>query len=96
MKSWVKYVATIVVGATVLGAAYILPMGTFQAFVIGWLFLIPATFAVYMLFALREYMEDRKNRIVVSIKPTEAMKALARREAALKAERELLYEEIQK
>ncbi len=96
MKNWVKYVATIVVGATVMGAAYLLPMGTFQAFVIGWLFLIPATFAVYMLFSLKEYMQGRKNRIEVSIKPTEAMKALARREAALKAEKELLYEELQK
>jgi len=96
MKTWVKYVATIVVGATVMGAAYLLPMGTFQAFVIGWLFLIPATFAVYMIFSLREYMQDRKNRIVVSVKPTQAMKALARREAALIKEKELLYEELQK
>lgn len=96
MKSWVKYVATVVVGATVMGAAYLLPMGTFQAFVVGWLFLIPATFAVYMLFGLKEYMQDRNNRIVVSIKPNEAMKALARREAELKAEKELLYEELQK
>jgi len=96
MKTWVKYVATIVVGATVMGAAYLLPMGTFQAFVIGWLFLIPATFAVYMMFSLREYMQDRKNRIVVSVKPTQAMKALARREAALIKEKELLYEELQK
>ena len=96
MKTWVKYVATIVVGATVMGAAYLLPMGTFQAFVIGWLFLIPATFAVYMLFSLKEYMQDRKNRIVVSVKPTQAMKALARREAALIKEKELLYEELQK
>jgi Kef-type K+ transport system membrane component KefB len=96
MKNWVKYVATVVVGATVIGAAYFLPMGVFQAFVIGWLFLIPATFAVYMLFSLKEYMQDRKNRIVVSVKPTEAMKALARREASLKAEKELLYNELQK
>ncbi len=96
MKNWVKYVATIVVGATVMGAAYLLPMGTFQAFVIGWLFLIPATFAVYMVFSLKEYMQDRQNRIEVTVKPTEAMKALARREAALKAEKELLYEELQK
>ncbi len=96
MRNWVKYVATIVVGATVIGAAYFLPMGTFQAFVIGWLFLIPVTFAVYMLFSLNEYMQDRKNRIVVSVKPTEAMKALARREASLKAEKELLYNELQK
>ena len=94
MKSWVKYVATVVVGATVMGASYILPMETFQAFVLGWLFLIPATFAVYMLFSLKEYMDERKNRIVVSVKPTEAMKALARREAALNREKELLYEEM--
>ncbi|MBU3965785.1 MAG: hypothetical protein KKG76_00170 [Euryarchaeota archaeon] len=96
MKSWLKYVATVVVGATVMGAAYLLPMGAFQAFVIGWLFLIPATFAVYMVFSLKEYMQDRNNRIVVSVKPTEAMKALARKEAALKMEKELLYEELQK
>lgn len=96
MKSWVKYVATVVVGATVMGAAYLLPMGAFQAFVIGWLFLIPATFAVYMVFSLKEYMQERNNRIVVSVKPTEAMKVLARREAALKMEKELLYEELQK
>ena len=96
MKNWVKYVATIVVGATVMGAAYLLPMGTFQAFVIGWLFLIPATFAVYMVFSLKEYMQDRQNRIEVTVKPTEAMKALARREASLNAEKELLYNELQK
>ncbi len=96
MKSWVKYAATMVVGATVMGAAYFLPVGTFQAFVIGWLFLIPATFAVYMLLGFKEYMEDRKNRIVVSIKPTEAIRALARKEAALQKEKEYLLEEIQK
>lgn len=96
MKSWMKYAATMVVGATVMAAGYFLPMETFQAFVIGWLFLIPATFAVYMLFGLQEYLHERKNRIVVSIKPTEAMKALARKEAALEKEKELLYEELQK
>lgn len=91
-----KYAATAVVGATVMAAAYYLPIGTFQAFVIGWLFLIPATFAVYMLFGLKEYMADRKNKIIVSIKPTEAMKAIARREVELEKEKSLLLEELQK
>lgn len=91
-----KYAATVVVGATVMAAAYYLPIGTFQAFVIGWLFLIPATFAVYMLFGLKEYMADRKNKIIVSIKPTEAMKAIARREVELEKEKSLLLEELQK
>lgn len=96
MKSWMKYAATMVVGATVMAAAYFLPTGTFQAFVIGWLFLIPATFVVYMLFGLREYLQERRHRIVVAVKPTEAMRALARKEAALEKEKELLYEELQK
>lgn len=91
-----KYAATVVVGATVMAAAYYLPIGTFQAFVIGWLFLIPATFAVYMLFGLKEYMADRKNKIIVSIKPTEAMKAIARREVELEKEKSILLEELQK
>ncbi len=96
MKTWTLYAATVVVGATVMGAAYFLSIETFLAFVIGWLFLIPATFAVYMALGLREYLDDRKNSIVVDIKPSEAMKALARREAELKREKELLYEELQK
>lgn len=96
MKDWVKYSTIMVVGATIIGAAYFLPVDTFLAFVIGWLLLIPATFVVYMLIGLKKYMEERKRRIVVSIKPSEAMKALARREAELKREKERLYEEHQK
>jgi len=96
MKSWVKYTATLVVGATIMAAAYFLPGTTFLTFVIGWLFLIPATFAVYMLLGLKEYMQNRKNRIVVSVKPSEAMRAFARKEAALQKEKEILLEELQK
>lgn len=96
MKSWLKYAATAVVGATVVGAAYYLPLETFQAFIIGWLLLIPATFVVYMLYGFVEYMKQRKHRIMVSIKPTEAMRAIARREAELEREKERLYEELQK
>jgi hypothetical protein len=95
MKSWMKYAATMVVGATVMAAAYFLPGGTFMAFVVGWLFLIPATFAVYMLLGLKEHMKDRKNKIVVSVKPNEAMRALARKEVALQKEKEMLLEELQ-
>ncbi len=96
MKSWVKYAIAAVVGATVMAAAYYLPMETFQTFVVGWLFLIPATFAVYHLVGLRELLKERTHRIVVSIKPTEAMKALARREATIKKEKEILFENFQK
>jgi purine-cytosine permease-like protein len=91
-----KYAAAAAAGAAVIAAAYYLPMQVFQAFVVGWLFLIPATFAVYMLLGLREYLKEREHRISVTVKPTEAMRALARKEAELKREKELLYEEFRK
>ena len=47
-----------------------------------------------MAYGLLKYRMDRKNRIIVQVKPTEAMKAVARREAALAKEKEILYEEI--
>jgi hypothetical protein len=57
---------------------------------------LPITAAVFLAVGLREYMKDRKNRIMVSIKTTDAMKALARREEELKREKELLYEQFGK
>ncbi len=68
--------------------------GVFMAFVMGWLFLIPAAVVVFMVYGLVVYMRDRKNRITITLKPTEAMKAIARREEELKREKErLMYEE---
>lgn len=90
----IKYVATSVVGGTVIGAVYYFPEKSFLAFVTGWLFLISAAFVAYMVYGLREYLKDQKHRIAVEIKPTEAMRALARREAELKREKEMLYEEF--
>lgn len=90
----IKYVGTSVVGGTVIGAVYYFPESSFLAFVTGWLFLISAVFVVSMAYGLREYLKDQKHRIAVEIKPTEAMRALARREAELKKEKEILYEEF--
>jgi hypothetical protein len=39
-------------------------------------------------------MKDRKNTILVSVKPSEAMRALARREMELQREKELLLKEL--
>lgn len=95
MKNWVKYVAAAIAGGgAVIGTAYFFPEKSFIAFVVGWLFLIPAAFAVYMVYGLWKYIEDRENRISVVVKPTEAMKALARKEAELAREKEILYEEL--
>jgi len=90
----IKYVATSVVGGTVIGTVYYFPENSFLAFVTGWLFLISAVFVVSMVYGLREYLKDQKHRMAVEIKPTEAMRAFARREAELKKEKALLYEEF--
>ncbi len=93
MKNWIKYVAAAVCG-TIAGAAFFHPSGMFLAFTAGWLLLIPATGIAFLAYGLREYMKDRKNRILVSIKPSETMRALARREMELQREKELLLEEL--
>jgi hypothetical protein len=70
--------------------------GAFIAFAVGWVFLIPTAAALFLIYGLIVYARERKNRITVSIKPTEAMKAIARREEDIKREKEkLLYEEFQ-
>gem|GEM_PF-495281 len=92
MENWKKYVAA----GIVIGTIYFLPSESFAAFIAGWVFLIPLMAVVFLAVGLREYMSDRKNRIMVSINANEAMKALARREAELKREKELLYEQFGK
>ncbi len=92
--NWIKYLVTIVVGATVMGGSYLLPTTTFQAFIIGWLFLIPTTVVVYIIFGLKGYMRDEKNKIDIVVKPTPAMLALSRRYQELDKERNMIYEDM--
>ncbi len=96
MKNWLKYVVAAVIAGAGMGAAYYYPAEAFMSFVAGVVFGIPIAFAGYLAYGLWIYRQDRKNRITVEVKPTEAMKALARKEAALKKEKELLYEEMDK
>ena len=96
MDNRLKYIVAASAAAAFMALAYYYPAETFLTFAVGWLFFIPAAFIVYMVYGFMEYMKERSHRIVVSIKPTEAMKALARREAELKRERERLYEELRK
>ena len=92
MKYWKRYVSA----AIVIGSIYFLPVESFVAFIAGWVFLLPIAAAVFLGIGLREYLKDRKNRISVSIGVSEAMKALARREAELNREKELLYEQFRR
>jgi hypothetical protein len=71
--------------------------GLFITIGVIWLFLIPAAVAGLLILGFTVYMKERKHRIAVSIKPTEAMKAIARREGELHREKEkILYESFQK
>ena len=90
----IKYIIAILFGGASMASGYYYPAETFLAFTAGWLFIIPAAFIVYMIHGYAVYMSERKHRIHVTVKPTEAMKALARREMELQRERErLLFEE---
>ena len=92
MYNWKRYVAA----GIVIGTVYFLPSESFIAFLTGWVVLLPITAAVFLAVGLRGYMKDRKNRITVSVRANDAMNALARREAELKREKELLYEQFGK
>lgn len=94
MDKRIKYIAALFLGGVTMASAYYYPAETFLAFTAGWLFVIPAAFIVYMVYGYAAYMSDRKHRIQVTVKPSEAMKAVARREMDLKREKEkILYEE---
>jgi hypothetical protein len=94
MANWGKYGIAAAIAGISMAIAYKYPAEFFIAFTVGWIFLIPAAFVGYMAYGLWKYRTDQKNRIMVQVKPTEAMKAVARREAALAKEKEILYEEM--
>ena len=97
MDNRTKYIVATIGAALFMGSAYIYPAETFLVFTVGWLFFIPAAFIVYMVWGYMAYMKERKHKIVVSVQPTEAMRAIAKREAELKREKErLLHQEYEK
>lgn len=71
--------------------------GLFITFAVVWVFLVPAAVAGLLILGFYVYMKERKHRIAVRIKPSEAMKAIARREKELNLEKEkIMYESFQK
>ncbi len=83
MNKWVRY-----------GVASLIAW-VFMAFVVNMVFLIPIAVIAFTIFGLVVYMRERKHRITVSVKPSEAMRAIARREEELQREKErLMYEEL--
>ncbi len=89
-----KAIFSAMIAGFAMALAYYFPAEMFIAFVAITVFGIPLTVGAFLAYGLYAYLKDRKNRIEVTIKPTEAMMALARREAELKKEKELLLKEI--
>ena len=87
MENWAKYIAAAAVAGAVMGAAYYYPAQTFIAFVMGWLFLLPAAFIVYLVYGIWVYGRGLRHRIIVKMKPGQAIRALARKE------KEIIYKE---
>ena len=97
MENRMKYIIAMLFGGASMASGYYYPAETFLAFTAGWLFIIPAAFVAYMAYGYISYMRDRKHRIEVTLKPSAAMKAYARREIDLKREKEsILFEEARK
>ncbi len=95
MKNRGKYIVAVSIAGAVMGIAYFYPAELFIAFAAGWLFGIPSAFVAYMLYGVFALNKERKHRIEVSIKPTEALRAISRREAELKREKEILLKELE-
>ena len=90
MDNRIKYIIAILFGGASMASGYYYPAETFLAFTAGWLFIIPAAFIAYLAYGYVLYMNEKKHRIEVTVKPSEAMKALARREIELNREKEKL------
>jgi predicted membrane protein len=94
MDTRIKYTTALSAAVAFMASAYYFPAETFFTFTVGWLFFIPIAFVAYLIYGLSEYMSERKHRIEVAVKPTEAMKAIVRREMVMKREKEkILYED---
>lgn len=93
MEKWAKYIAAAAVAGAAMGAAYYYPAETFIAFFAGWLLIIPVSFIVYLVYALWVYSKDLRHRIIVKIKPSDAIKSLHRINAVQRKVKKLLFEE---
>lgn len=90
----IKYFVASAVGAALIGAPYYFPKESLEALFVVWFMLIPVAFIVFLVYGIILYIRSMKHSIVVSMKPTEAIMALARKEDELRRVKRSLYEEV--
>lgn len=94
MNYLVKYIIAASVGAALIGAPYYFPKESLEVLFSVWFMLIPAAFIVFLVYGIIVYLRGMKHMITVSIKPSEAVRTLAGREAGIRSVKRSLYEEL--
>lgn len=90
----IKYIIAPAVGAVLFSAPYYFPKESLEVLFVVWFMLIPVVFIAFLVYGLILYIRSMKHSIVVSIKPAEAIRALARRNDELRRVKHSLYEEV--
>lgn len=96
---WLKYATITALGISAVAIGTFYTDKVFPAFLVAWLLLIPMATVVYLIYGLRKYIKERRNNIVVSIKPssaTEKLVELIHKEEEIKHTKEKLYKEIKR
>ena len=94
-----KYMKAVVAATSLAIIGTVYTEETFLTFLLGWVVLIPIVSCGYLIYGLVEYRKERKNRIIVSVKPnniTERYAELIRKEEGIRKEKEVLYNELRK
>lgn len=86
---------TVATSLAIIGTVY--TEETFLTLLLGWVVLIPIVSCGYLIYGLVEYRKERKNRIVVSVKPnniTERYAEIIRKEEGIRREKDVLYKQL--
>ncbi len=92
-----KYMKAITVAASLAIIGTIYTEETFITLLLGWVVLIPIVSCGYLIYGLVEYRKERKNRIIVSVKPnniTERYAEIIHKEECIRREKEVLYKQL--
>lgn len=96
---WLKYATVVSAVALMAAMGIVYTEKTFPVFLIVWLIAIPIAAVGYLIYGLREYIKERKNAIVISVKHNDITiryAELIRKEEEIRRAKEALYKELTK
>lgn len=92
-----RYMKAVIATTALLTIGTIYTEETFLTLLLGWVVLIPIVSCGYLIYGLVEYRKERKNRIVISVKPhsiTERYAEIILKEEGIRREKEVLYKQL--